>query len=127
MAVSIFSKLARYIVIGLSAAALDFSVFIFLIKITESSLLVANTLAILVGFFWSFILNKLWAFNSIRAPGFQLFLTFLLLLFNILVTSLLIDFLVEEFQCPISWAKIFVQTSVVFWNFIIYNYFIFKN
>lgn len=127
MAVSIFSKLARYIVIGLSAAALDFSVFIFLIKITESSLLVANTLAILVGFFWSFILNKLWAFNSIRAPGFQLFLTFLLLLFNILVTSLLIDFLVEEFQCPISWAKILVQTSVVFWNFIIYNYFIFKN
>jgi putative flippase GtrA len=127
MAVSIFSKLARYIVIGLSAAALDFSVFIFLIKITESSLLVANTLAILVGFFWSFILNKLWAFNSIRAPGFQLFLTFLLLLFNILVTSLLIDFLVEEFQWPISWAKILVQTSVVFWNFIIYNYFIFKN
>lgn len=127
MAVSIFSKLARYIVIGLSAAALDFSVFIFLIKITESSLLVANTLAILVGFFWSFILNKLWAFNSIRAPSFQLFLTFLLLLFNILVTSLLIDFLVEEFQCPISWAKILVQTSVVFWNFIIYNYFIFKN
>lgn len=120
-------KFSKYIIVGLSAVAVDFGVFIFLLDMLYFSLSIANAAGIIVGFLWSFSLNKLWAFQSSTNSFVQFFLTFFLLLFNILATTFLIAILVEQFVVPAAYAKIAMQAAVVLWNFIIYNYFIFKN
>lgn len=120
-------KFSKYIIVGLSAVAVDFGVFIFLLDMLDFSLSIANAAGIVVGFLWSFSLNRLWAFQSSANYFVQFCLTFFLLLFNILATTFLISILVEQFEVPAAYAKIAMQAAVVLWNFIIYNYFIFKN
>lgn len=118
-------KFAKYVAVGLSAAAVDFGVFIVLFNVGVA-LPLANGLALAAGFLWSFVLNKIWAFQSGSAPFMQLLLTLLLLLFNIVVSSFLIVVLIERLGMAPAWAKILMQAVVVLWNFIIYNHVIFK-
>lgn len=129
------AKFLRYVLIGGSAALLDFSVFFLLFKLLSWSLpwastsiiLVANTVGILAGFVWGFFLQKIWAFQAKGRAEIQFFYTLLLLIFNILLTSVAIAPLAELLHQPIAVAKIIMQIVVVLWNYCIYNYFIFKD
>lgn len=128
------AKFIRYILIGGSAALLDFSVFLLLFKLLSWSLawanasviFIANAAGILSGFVWGFFLQKKWAFQSTGRAEIQFFYTFLLLIFNVLITSLAIAPLAELLNNHIALAKIMMQITVVLWNYIIYNNFIFK-
>ncbi|WP_027468384.1 GtrA family protein [Deefgea rivuli] len=131
------AKFIRYGLIGGSAAVLDFSVFFvcfkLLLAISYSSTMIpfhaisiANTLGILSGFVWGFFMQKKWAFQADGRTQSQFVYTTLLLIFNILVSSWAIYPLSEMLNGNASIAKLVMQVLVVFWNYFIYSYFIFK-
>ncbi|MGL6041191.1 MAG: GtrA family protein [Deefgea sp.] len=129
------AKFIRYVLIGGSAALLDFTIFILLFNFfswiffgsSSSIIFIANTVGILSGFVWGFFLQKIWAFQSKGRTHIQFFYTVLLLAFNILITSLAIVPLALLLNNHISLAKVTMQIVVVLWNYFIYNYFIFKD
>lgn len=130
----------KYLFIGGSAALLDFSMFMISLNVLEKmqstptgSIFsitpagIANTLGIIVGFLWSFLLNKYWAFRAKGNSTIQFFLVLLLVVFNTAVTSILIGILHYHLLMPPELAKIILQITVVGWNYLIYRHLIFKN
>lgn len=135
-----YIQFLKYLFVGGSAALLDFSTFIVALNAIEKTEIgfsknlfgttpaaIANTLGILIGFLWSFLLNKYWAFRAQGNTKTQLFLVSLLLLSNITITNFLITILHYDLDISSEWAKILMQIAVVGWNYLLYQYFIFKN
>jgi putative flippase GtrA len=130
-------KLFKFGVIGASAAIIDFSVFAFLLRLFASSvsadanpgfssIAVANTAGILVGFVWSFFLQKHWAFEAKGNAWLQFIATAMLLGFNIILTSFAIPIVSTKAAISLESSKILMQFVVVAWNYVIYNYLIFR-
>lgn len=129
-------KLLKYGFVGVSAVIVDFCVFVFLLwalantKETISLLspvTIANTSGILIGFLWSFILQKHWAFKAKGNTWKQLAATALLMGCNIIITNLAIPLIVTHANTSIETAKFAMQVTVVSWNYLIYNHLIFKH
>lgn len=134
-----YIRFLKYLFVGGSAALLDFCVFIAALSIIEkmcsgfTSIIfdlqptaTANTLGILSGFLWSFLLNKYWAFSAGGNSKIQFLLVCLLVFFNIIATSYLITVLQYNLNTPPERAKILMQIVVVGWNYLIYHHLIFK-
>jgi putative flippase GtrA len=129
-------RLLKYGITGVTAAILDFLVFVIGLRLFEAfsvssmftvtSSTIANTAGILVGFLWSFILQKYWAFESTGRPFVQFFSVGLLLIINIIITSHLIPIISTDFSIKIEIAKVIMQVMVVVWNFAILNWLIFR-
>lgn len=131
-------KLLKFGVIGVSAAVLDFGIFALLLRtlapsqiafannLEFSPVTIANTAGILTGFFWSFFLQKYWAFKAAGKAWAQFIATAFLLGFNILITSFAIPLISINASVSLEVAKVFMQVAVVAWNYLLYNYFIFK-
>lgn len=133
-----FPKLLKYGSVGASAALLDFGIFVFLLWVLTtystgenilffSPVTIANTTAIVSGFLWSFILQKYWAFNAKGNTWLQLIATSLLMACNIVITNYAIPLIAVSANISLEAAKFIMQITVVSWNYIIYNYFIFKH
>lgn len=133
------STLFKYGFTGASAALLDFALFALSLHFLTlnlsqeyyldffSPLVIANTLGILGGFLWSFLLQKYWAFKTRGNALLQLTATAALLLFNITITSLAIPLIAANMAISVEAAKIIMQVTVVGWNYLIYNYIVFKH
>lgn len=127
-------KLCKFGLIGASAAAIDFGIFASLLHFFAasstvsdfSSVTIANTAGILAGFLWSFFLQKHWAFKAQGNAWLQFLATALLLGFNIVVTSFAIPLISTHAGVSLEISKVVMQVAVVAWNYLLYNYFIFK-
>ncbi|NOU22450.1 MAG: GtrA family protein [Methyloglobulus sp.] len=135
-----FIKFLKYVLVGLSAAILDFGIFIACLKLLHNSsggiftnfskiesTTVANALGITSGFLWSFILNRYWAFRSTGYPLTQFVSMIALVFVNIVITSFFIPLLSGGLNIKLEWAKVIMQIAVVGWNYLIYHHLIFKN
>lgn len=115
----------RYLTVGITAFLLDFAVFnigVCVIKNEEF----ANTLAMLIGFVYSFILNRRWTFKSKRTPLKQFLLSGVLLFVNIIISNFAIKYAVVILNMEEYLIKLFVQVIIVVWNYIIYDKLILK-
>ena len=131
-------RFSKYVIVGGGAAIVDFVVFVSLLALIQHgiqnaflathtpAIAWANTVGILCGFFWSFFWQRHWVFAAQGSASLQLILTAGLLVFNIIVTNLAIPLLTNSCMIPVEWSKIIMQIAVVFWNFIIYQYLIFR-
>jgi putative flippase GtrA len=123
-------SLLRYLIIGITAVVADNCVFIIAYQICNGSLLLATVLALSIGFFVSFLGNKLWVFNanqqtSAHRPVKQLIFYSLLFIFNIIFTFYFID-IMEKQSINAIVSKILTTVLITTWNYILYKKVIFK-
>lgn len=125
-----FRTIARFLSVGLTAAASEYSLFYLLHKQLELPLLLANSLSFMVGFSVSFSLNRLWAFRTdedyklrMRAQlGFYAALAAI----NLVLSNLLIG-LMHLGGLNSLVGKLVTMGIIATWNYLILKQFIFSD
>lgn len=132
-------KFIRYALVGGSAVLVDFAVFelILLLIGTDNSVTfrsyiiepekIANTAAVVIGFIYSFILNRTWAFKSKDNFMRQLILMMILLAFNTVISNEAISIMGRNLLIPFVIAKPIMQVAVAVWNYFIYDKIIYRS
>lgn len=91
---------------------------------------VASALGFLSGFFFNFPVNRKKVFNHSILDRFsahqQIIMYVFLAIFNLLVTSFCVEFLVSFDILKIERAKIAVTIMIAIWNFAIFKFLIFS-
>lgn len=117
---------ARYLVTGFTSAAIEFSLLFLLKDVASLSVIVSNTIALAIVFWISYLMNRLWSFKSKMKLSKQLPMYFILFLFNIGASDLIMYLLTDRIQMQYLLAKVFAIGAVVSWNFVIYRKVIYK-
>ena len=122
------SRVIKFLISGGAAALLEFSIFILLINLTNKELLVmSQSVSFLSGFILSFILQKIWVFESKGSVSGELVKYGLLAAINLVLSSLLIWALVDLLGVDSSLGKIIVMGMVAARNYMIFQKIIFKS
>lgn len=132
-------KFIRYILIGGSSVIVDFAVFeVLLLLLGKDNTItlfsaviepekIANTIAVITGFIYSFILNRTWAFKSKDNILRQLILMIILLIINTLISNEAISFMGRSIGIPFVIGKPVMQVLVAVWNYFIYDKIIYRS
>lgn len=132
-------KFIRYVLVGGSAVIVDFAVFeiILLVIGADNSITlfshsaapekIANTAAVIIGFIYSFVLNRTWAFKSEDNAAKQIILMLILLALNTFISSEAISFMGRTIGIPFVIAKPVMQVAVALWNYFIYDKIIYRS
>lgn len=120
------AQLKRYLVTGFSTAALEISLLWFFKSILRFDEIMANTFALTIVFWFNFLLNRLWSFQSKEKLSRQLMVYGPLFLFNLGASNLMMYYAVKVIGIHFLIAKVIAIGVIVTWNFIIYKKVIFK-
>lgn len=119
------SHFLQYAVAGVIAFACEYTTFLALYYRLDLPIVVANSIAFVVGLTVSFALSKLWVFrHGVGTKTRQASLFVALALFNLVLTNLLLVLLKHYGIAPVI-GKLAVMCLIVLWNFIILRNFIF--
>lgn len=119
-------QVIRYLVTGLSSAAIEFSL-LFVLKDTAGlSMLLSNSIALSIVFWFNFLMNRFWSFRSKMKLGRQLVMYLVLFVFNLGASDLIMYLLTEALAMQYLLAKVFAIGAVVSWNFVLYRKVIYK-
>lgn len=125
-------RLIRYLFVGGLAFTVEYSSFLLIVFIfSDSFLIVAQTLSFCLGLLTSFMGSQKFTFKHDTKPYYYSkkaqFVSYLsLATANLVVTNIIINLLVGPFDWAPWLAKIATMLSVVVWNYIIFNKFIFR-
>lgn len=121
-------QIARYLMVGGSAAALEFVAFLIANKLFDWQLFWAHALGFMLGLIFSFLLNKFFVFQSQQSQQAhrQLLQYSLLALVNLLLGALILYALRDYANFPAWLAKAASMLSIVLWNFIIFKKVIYR-
>lgn len=123
-------QLTMFIFVGLVTLTIDISVTTFLFQILSISAFLSGALGFLSGFFFNFPMNRKKVFNHCEDDRFsleaQVILFFTLSMFNLLLTSSLLEYLVTNLSLNISLTKFSLTAIIATWNFLLFKYFIFS-
>jgi len=119
------NNISRFIISGASASLVEYVIFV--ICTTRIPLETSNIISFTAGFFISFSLNKMWVFTATKNTARQMLLYFLLSIFNLIVGTFMIWFLVNNICVWQYAAKIIIMILIATWNFFIYKKIIFKS
>ncbi|MDD5751761.1 MAG: GtrA family protein [Candidatus Peribacteraceae bacterium] len=106
----------RYFFVGGSSAVVDFIVYLLCLSLGVHYLL-AQLIAYCVGFAWNYTFSILWVFESSRKFMREISLTFVITMFGLLWTELLLFGMVDFLGFGEIVAKIIATAIVLFWNF----------
>jgi putative flippase GtrA len=118
-------SMLRYVVVGVGTALFEVGVFQFLLSATGHSVPLSNPIAVICATALNFALNRSWSFGSGGSVARSGFLYLLLFLFNMSVSTLVIDRLSLVGVTPIS-AKVLTMCCIAVWNFVIYRTVVFR-
>ncbi len=120
-------SLIKFVISGLTAAAIELCSFLFLIHVIDRGLILSNSISFILGLITSFSLNKLWVFRGKqRINTKKQFLFYVVLaIFNLLITNILIHLIVGA-DVKAEVAKIMTICLIAVWNFAIFKLVIFK-
>lgn len=116
----------RYLVTGFSSAAIEFTLLYLFKDIARLSIVVSNTFALSIVFWFNFLMNRLWSFRSKMKLSRQLPMYLVLYLVNLGASDLIMYLLTGFLSMQYMFAKVFAIGAVVSWNFIIYKKIIYK-
>lgn len=122
-----FPRFVKFLIIGGSAALIEYGSFTLLIfGLGSGWLIFSQTISFLLGFVVSFIGNKLWVFSSKYETKRQLISYALLAFINLLCSNAVLWILVDVLHTNALFAKIGTMAMVVIWNYVIFSKLIFK-
>lgn len=119
-------QVARYLVTGFTSAAIEFSLLFIFKDIAGLSVIVSNSIALAIVFWFNFLMNRLWSFKSKMKLNRQLPMYLVLFVINIGASDLIMYLLTDKLQMQYLLAKVFAIGAVVSWNFVIYRKVIYK-
>jgi len=107
----------RYFWVGGISTVVDFAVFIFCVRVLGIHYLVAQFFAYCVGFVTNYILSILWVFQKTNQLVREITVVFIITMFGLLWTELLLYLFVDTFFLGEVKAKAIATIIVLFWNF----------
>lgn len=116
----------RYVITGLCSAAIEFALLFIFRDVIGFSVLVSNSAALSIVFWFNFLMNRLWSFKSRKKLGRQLVLYLALFVFNLVASDLIMHLLTDRLSMQYLLAKVFAIGAVVCWNFILYRKVIYR-
>ena len=119
-------QIMRYLITGVCSAAIEFSLLFVFKGLMGLSVVVANSIALSIVFWFNFLMNRIWSFKSKMKLSKQLGMYSLLFLFNLGASDLIMYLLTDRLSMQYLLAKVFATGTVVCWNFVIYKNVIYK-
>ncbi len=119
-------ELLRYLTAGMSAFLGEYAVFRVLFDLARVQKFLANSVAMFIGFWISFLLNRFWSFKSRKKFLKQLLLYSVLFCVNLVLSNLLMLIMSDKLQMSPSLSKIIIMVMIAAWNFIIFKKVIYK-
>ncbi len=115
----------RYLFVGFSTVAIDYILLALLRNVFSSSLVYAVSIAYWTSIAYNFLLNRHWSFGATEGlvPK-QIFLYGMLLVFNYLIT-LLVVWGLESFGMSEYIAKLFALGLTITWTYVLYKKIVF--
>lgn len=119
----------RYLVIGTSTFAIDFSILILLHGFLKVNVLIAASISYWLSIAYNFLLNRYWTFGIKNQDNIYKHAAMygVLLLFNYLFTIGFLAVTVHYFQLNYILAKLAAVAFQVSWTYFIYKKVIFKS
>jgi putative flippase GtrA len=118
----------KYVVVGFSSAALEFSLLIVGVEVFKIEKWVANFIAYFIIFWFNYLLNRFWSFQSKDNIWRQLLMYGILFVLNIAIPNgILFNWLVYGQMWNYAVTKILVIGCVVSWNFVLYRTIIYRH
>lgn len=117
----------RYLISGISAFAIEYLIFRLLLDIISLQKFLSNSIAMFIGFWFSFLLNRFWSFESKENFFKQFSLYSILFLVNLGISNILMLVFSDMFSLQPSISKIIIMCMIVAWNFILFKKIIFRN
>lgn len=117
-------------IVGVVSLLIDVAVTTALYSYAHLPAYLAGSIGFLSAFFFNFPVNRKHVFNHTNLDRFslktQMSLFAGLCFFNLGVTALLMDVMVDWLGVQVSLAKIAVTALIAVWNFLLFRYFIFS-
>jgi putative flippase GtrA len=121
------AQFKRYLVIGFSSFIIEYSIFFICNQLVKLWYIYSNSIAFVIVFWFNFLLNRYWSFQSKARLSKQLFQYGILFFINIGVSNLLMYLLSDKLAIIPLISKIMVMGVIVIWNFLIYKKIIYKD
>lgn len=117
----------RYFWVGGLSTVVDFSVFVFCVRVLGIHYLVAQFIAYCFGFVTNYVFSILWVFAKTDKFFREIMAVFIITLFGLLWTELLLYFFVDGIGWGEVTAKAVATIIVLFWNFGARRFFVYRN
>jgi len=116
----------RYLVTGFSSAAIEFALLFMFKDIIGLSVVISNSAALSIVFWFNFLVNRFWSFKSKMKLSRQLAMYLALFVFNLGASDLIMYLLTDRLSMQYLFAKVFAIGAVVCWNFVLYKKVIYR-
>lgn len=117
----------KYLFVGGTSFLLDYGLFLLLYKQFGVFEVYANAISVFVAFWYNFLLNKFWSFESNDDFFKQILYYLALMFFNMLFSSGFIYIIDKRVGISPVIGKVIAMVLIVGWNFILYKTVIFKS
>ncbi len=107
----------RYFWVGGISTVVDFAVFMFCVRFLGIHYLVAQFFAYCTGFVTNYVLSILWVFQKTNQLVREITVVFIITMFGLLWTELLLYLFIDGFHWTEMTAKVCATIIVLFWNF----------
>jgi putative flippase GtrA len=115
----LISQIIKFGIVGVIAAAIDFSILAMLKEVFNVAVLVASVVSFSVSVFANYILSMLFVFKSAKENKIKEFVIFVALSIGGLLLNQLIMWLGTEFASVYYlWVKVFASILVPIYNFV---------
>lgn len=122
----LIGQVIRYLITGFSSAAIEFSLLMLCRDIFHLSIVVSNSIALTIIFWFNYLMNRKWSFKSTVSLKKQLPMYLVLFIFNLGASDLIMFLLTTKLSLNYLLAKVFAIGAVVTWNFFLYKKVIYK-
>ncbi len=119
-------QLVRYLVTGFSSASIELTLLFVFKDVANLSILVSNSIALTIVFWFNFLMNRFWSFKSTTNMKKQLAMYLVLFVFNLGASDVIMYLLTTKLSLQYLLAKVFAIGAVVTWNFFLYKKVIYK-
>lgn len=123
-------QIAFFLAVGLVTLGIDLTVTTILYNLFHLPAYLASGIGFLSGFFFNFPMNRKRVFKHSEYDRFslhaQVVMYISLSLFNLFMTSFLVEVIVGSNIYTIGFAKLFVTALIAAWNFLIFKFLIFS-
>jgi len=116
----------KYVITGVTAFVIEYSMYVLLLKWIGLNYVLSSTLVYMIVFWFAFLVNRSWSFESKGDVKLQLMKYTMLFFFNLIVANVILMYFLTDIVGLSELLSPFIKTGcMVAWNYLIYKYYIY--
>lgn len=119
-------QISKYLVVGGTAAIIDFGLLYFLTDGLHIYYLISATISFVIAAIYNYSLNRIWTFKSSGSRTKQVPIFFMVAILGVLFNNTIMYLGVEKVGLYYLLAKVFAAAVVTIWNFFGNKYLTFR-